>query len=568
MLKALFRWLDGHPQFYWLTAAVASLLLAGWIIRGFVRPAAAEHSARREWVFGLLLLAVLLAWRWPPLFGIEAYNPDEAQVIAGALTLQSDPVFWRAVDGNTSGPLNFYALLPTHWLGVPQDYFNARLTGLLLVWGALWSCYRLLRLDFGSSVAALGILPGLFFFATTIDTDFLQYSTEHLSFFLFPLSASLLWQAHRQGKTGQAYPLRLWLSAGLIMGLLPWAKLQAAPLAATLAAWGTVLALTKTSRPWRARFAEVGALAAAALAPGLLILLMVASTGQWPHFVSSYIVNNLAYVNNGYEVMPAVREFIRLCVLTWNFPGFLPAPLLTVTVAGVMLIIQKRRPGSLFIMGAITTVVAGYCVIAPRRGYPHYLLFLILPLTWWAGAALGELWSLARLSWLRWCLGVGFVLMTGAISLRVRLLDPQPVLAGKLESNWRQPHDEAGRLLRGLRQPGDSLAIWGWNSHLHVQSGLPQATREGVSSRQIDPSEQRDTYYRPRFLADMERNSPAFFVDAVGDGAFVYFNRERDAHESFEALRDYVQTHYRLVRDVNYARIYVRADRMPVDPVP
>ncbi len=563
MLKEIFHWLDAHPILYWLVAAAAMLLLAGWIIRGLLRRADGSTRSQPEWVLGLLLLAVLLAWRWPPLFGIQAYNPDEAQVIAGALTLQHDPVFWRSVDGNTSGPLNFYALLPTHWLGVPQDYFNARLTGLLLVWGALWSCYRLLRFDFGPSVAALGLLPGLFFFATAIDTDFIQYSTEHLPFFLFTFSAALLWQAHRQGLPGQAYPLRPWLAAGLLMGLLPWSKLQAAPLAATLAAWGTVLALTKPARSWPARFSETGRLAAAALAPGLLILLLVGGTGQWPHFVSSYLINNLAYVNSDYTVMSAVREFIRLCQFTWNFPGFLPAPLLTVAAAGLMAMIQRRRPGPLFLLGALFTAVACFCVLAPRRGYPHYLLFLILPMTWWSGAALGELWQHLRWPRQRLLLGLGFVLLTGVVSLLVRAREPKPLLFGELETNWRQPYDEAGRLLRRLRQPDDCLAVWGWNCHLHVQSGLPQATREAVSERQISESVQRDTYYRPRYLADLERNQPAFFVDAVGPGAFGFTERATHGHESFAALRDYVQSHYRLLRDLAYARIYVRVDRWP-----
>ena len=50
----------------------------------------------------------LLAWRWPFLLQASEYNPDESQLLAGALTLTRDPVFWRSVDGTTSGPLNFY----------------------------------------------------------------------------------------------------------------------------------------------------------------------------------------------------------------------------------------------------------------------------------------------------------------------------------------------------------------------------------------------------------------------------------------------------------------------------
>ena len=101
-----------------------------------------------------------------------------------------------------------------------------------------------------------------------------------------------------------------------------------------------------------------------------------------------------------------------------------------------------------------------------------------------------------------------------------------------------------------------------------MQSGLPQATREAVSERQIRESAQRDTYYRPRYLADLERNQPAFFVDAVGPGAFGFADRQTEAHESFAELRDYVQAHYRLLLDLHRDRIYVRADRMPAATTP
>ena len=113
MLKVLFNWLDHHPDSYWLAAIASLLLLAAWIVsalRADASPAPRKPESR-FWA-ALVLLIPVLAWRWPFLLSATEYNPDESQIIAGVITLTKDPVFWRSVDGTSSGPLNFYALLP------------------------------------------------------------------------------------------------------------------------------------------------------------------------------------------------------------------------------------------------------------------------------------------------------------------------------------------------------------------------------------------------------------------------------------------------------------------------
>ena len=99
-----------------------------------------------------------------------------------------------------------------------------------------------------------------------------------------------------------------------------------------------------------------------------------------------------------------------------------------------------------------------------------------------------------------------------------------------------------------------------------MESGLPQATREAHTEREIRPSPLRDTYFRPRFMADLRRHRPAFFVDAVGSGTFYYSDRAAFAHETYPELRAYVQEHYVLLTDVVYARIYLRKARSPAAP--
>jgi hypothetical protein len=559
-LKTLCQWLELHPNAYWVGAVLASGALLASVFQSLRRP---ESTPHRDWAFVLLLLLFLLAWRWPPLFWPQGLNPDESQLVSGAITLTRDPVFWRSVDGNTAGPFNFYALLPLHWLGLPLDYLSARLTGLLLVWGALFCCYRMLRASLDAATARVGLLPGALFFATVYNGDFIHYSTEHLPLCLFSAAAWLLWEGRDGSRATKSGLHPVWLAAGVCMGLLPWAKLQAAPLAASLALWGVILALGDRHRVWSARCARIAWLAAAAMAPSFVLLVMVWSTGQWEHIIQSYIVNNLAYVGNEINPFGATRELLDRMLDTWSFPALAIPSLSIVLAAAFHGLARRQRPSHLFVAGGSFTVVALLCVLTPHRGFLHYLLFLVTPLTWWGAAALGEFrpWASGRPTPALVFLAAALAL--AAIPIGIRLRGPPLEFLTCLTERWTRPYDEFGFLLSKLRKPGDTLAVWGWYSHLHVESGLAQATREAVSERQIQESLQRDTYYRPRYLADLQRNQPEFFVDAVGPEAFVFHQRELEAHENnFPALAEYVAEHYRLIDDAGHARIYVRGSRL------
>ncbi len=568
MLKALFHWLDGHPGSYWLIVAFFSLLWLAWTGWSFRSDSTGRPARRHGWITAILLLATLLAWRWPPLFNPREYNPDESQLIAGAITLTHDPVFWRSVDGTTSGPLNFYALLPTHWLGVPQDYFNARLTGLLLVWGSLWCGYWIVRSAYGASVGVLGLLPGLAFYAVTTDRDFLHYSSEHVSIFLLMLAAVLLRQTDLSSRPGVRRPRGCWLAAGFCLGLLPWAKLQSIPPMLVLAAWATALAWWRADCSWEVRRRDFFSIVAVALLPSLAVALGLTVFGQWYHFYNSYILNNINYVGRGFEIPGIVRHMWQICALTYTFNVFPIGPVCIILGAGGALLFRHRWPQPVFGVGAALTVLAFSAALAPRQAYPHYLLFTVLPLTWWSAAALGELLALAGTKRQRAVLSTIFLFVSvgGLAIARARL--PVPAMYGQFAESWRKPYEEEARIIRQLSRPGDTLAVWGWDCQIYVQCGLAQATREAHSTRQLWDSPQIDTYYRPRYMADLEKNQPAFFYDAVGIDAFFFQDRARYANETYPPLRDYVFAHYVFYRDFGYGRLFVRTDRVPPDMMP
>jgi hypothetical protein len=553
-MRAVFQWLDAHPQSYWALVALPTLLL---VLRFWQAVRAATATPDRPavspgWRDGVVLGLFLLAWRWPFLLGAREFNPDESQLIAGALTLARDPVFWRSVDGNTAGPFDFYALLPLHWLGLPLDYFTARLTGLLLVWGALFTCLRTLARACGPAAAWLGVLPAAAFFATVTHHDFLHYSTEHLPLPLVAASFGLL-AARPPGDRRQ-----LWLAC-FLAGLLPWTKLQSAPFSLVLVGWAGWKIVRESEAGWRRGYPGLAGMVLSAAAPTLLIAGVALVTGQAEVMVRRYFLHNVFYVSTGDSLAEAVGRLAALARQEGRLLLLLSTSLAALTGTAGFLLVRRGRPPGLLIAAGMLTLAAGVAIAAARRDFLHYTLLLTVPLTLFVGVALGSCWMLLSAARVRLILAGAVFVAAGVAPLAIRCRQPPPEVYGHFEEHWRHPRSNLAILVRALAGPDDSLAIWGWASHLYVETALPQATRDAVSHWSIMPNRQRD-YHRAVWLADLQRSAPAVFVDTVGPGAFTFEHRELQAHEIFPDLAEHIRTAYVLVADTGSARVYARRD--------
>ncbi len=539
-----------HSAWHLILASGISIVALAWLLVR-VRPGRADAGRAGDWTVAVAMLAVLAAWRWPFLLSPAEFNPDESQLAAGAITLLHDPVFWRSVDGTTSGPVNFYVLMPLLGLEALPPVFATRLTGLLIAWAALACTHAFLRRATNPVVALLGMLPAGMLLATTTDWDFIHYSSEHASLALLGAAALCL-----QSAAASTTPVAgwRWTLAALLAGLLPWAKPQSAPFAALLAAVAVVQACRTTGLSWRSRFVAVVLFAGVSLAPAAFFVGLAAATGQLGHLYASYVVNNLAYAAAQSGVASTLAGMWELSNETWFFPLFLKA-VLSCAVIGLLGASRpwRFRPALLWMPAAV--VVAVFTVLAPSLPFHHYLLYLVLPGAALAAVSLHPAWE--NRPALRPVLGA-FVVLAGCvfpISLRCSL----DLVRGK-EPVRLPVENRLAEVVHHFGEPGDTVAIWGWAPRILVVSRLPHGTRDGNAARQIQLSAQRDTYYIPRFIEDMRRNRPALFIDAVGAGLFQFHNRPHQAHDTIGELAALVRENYRLMADLHGARLYVRGD--------
>ncbi len=285
------------------------------------------------------------------------------------------------------------------------------------------------------------------------------------------------------------------------------------------------------------------------------------SVDRGGHFWASYIQNNIGYSQNR-DVAGALKILGELVMRKQSIPVFGVSLVLVLGAGGLWAWRQGMRPRLGFSLGAVATVTAGIMVLMPGRGFVHYLLFLVFPLSWWVCAAVRGLEGGSASRTQRVWVWAGLVAVTVGGQVANRLWQPRPDMFGRMAWSWQQPRSELAEVVRALKEPGDTLAVWGWAPDLYVQTRLPQATREAHTERQVEAGPQRDAYYRPRFLAELKAARPAFFVDEVGPGDGKYVERTESAHEIFPELESFLQAHYVLVADFHRERLYLRSDRV------
>jgi hypothetical protein len=585
MLFNLLRWLDASPSHYWSVAwtAFGCVLVLALLGVFFPRERALwQHPV----LFSAAMLVVLLAFRWPVIFDNRQYpDPDESQLIAGASTMRHDPVFWRSVDGSTHGPVDEWPLLGALFVRGSLDFTAARTVTVLLAWIELVSAWLIFRHLYKASIGGLLVLPLLAAHAFTHAWSFVAYCSEHVPDALLAMACWSLLTAWRQSGVGPPNLARLF-TAGVLLGAVPFAKLQGLPIAAVAVAGAMLFTFFDDSSNWHQRWRALGAIFGGVVTVPAIILGMVLACGLWADFLYSYILDNIRF--GGGQFTP--RTFIHLDSIT--FAGsreftWAEAPRMVIELGGSIFgfnefflwVVAFGACGLLLfpwfsgwhrrcaILSAAVLLVAVLAAMAPGRTFIHYLQLAIFPAGLFGGLIAGAALNTRREGFisaipipvLRGVVIVAFLSCGLVPQIWWRAREPNPFIGRFTATQGALAQSEVSREILRHASPGERLGMWGWMPLFWVETGLIQATRDGNFQRQMDPYRYRD-YFRARFLHDLSRTGPPVFVDTVGAGSY-FENRAKSAHEVFPELRDYIAENYHLVQDLEGKRIYVRNDR-------
>ena len=599
----------------WATFCIVAILLpailafCNYLVRRPGAPALAQFHklVTSRWLFFGSIGASLVLCRLPFLLANEL-NPDETFFIAAAEKLFRDPVFFRAVDFVSSGPLNVYPLMLPAVAGISPDYVSTRLIALGIILVSIYIVYRTLALLSSEAVARIAVLPAAGVFACVRYGDFLCYTSEHVSFLLLALA---LYVCVRTFGCPQTHQWRI-AALGLLTSAAFLAKMQAVPMVGTVAL--VAIAYVQKSgqaRRWWRPYLIYGAGAAPLLIINALVCVIA---GVWHDFWMEYILGNYHYVDSPHTFTAFIQRFAEfglaipeMRLLIVGLLGILAAyayltirrvPLAdhslfmqTAIVSGMVaaaadslfrstgkvalsdaflfatlcvpasfLLLYRRKdlagpPVSWFgFLAAVVLVVAAMAAYAPHRLYGHYFLLLIFPITiamaWpvvaaTAKAASGE--SPAALPFL-----MVFAIVTAVWQL-LALGASNFVPFNAITANLGIPESS---LIDSLTPPDGRITVWGWNGKLYVGAGRISGTKDLIAQQLFATSSDVRSYYRTAYLRELERCRPELFIDAANT-SFGGFDQP---FEVFPEIGSFIQTNYAHVLDAYAERFYIRRD--------
>ena len=337
--------------------------------------------------FVFLSLTVLVVLRLPTFFLNAPLNPDEAQFLANAIKFRGNMNTWLSADTTTSGPINSYPLMWPFLFGADTGFAVARITATFLisatwffVWTALASAPTFVRV-WASSCLIL-FMGGVQF------PEFIHYSSEIVpSFLLMGAMAVTMVAVERQPNLAQI------CIAGFCLGLVPFAKLQATIIAATLGIILLCLIVRQGAQPYR----SVLLLILCACLPAVVLLLPLAADGGLHDFWTSYILVAKYYVSlsgreklQSSDIWPAQLRALHYILSGNLIGGYVATCVGAASLAIVALPIKEmvrsaparrtlsRHPDAVRTVIVFVVLVVSVCaMIAPSRPFPHYAFLFI-----------------------------------------------------------------------------------------------------------------------------------------------------------------------------------------------
>jgi hypothetical protein len=579
-LTEIMEFVDAHRQLSSLIKT-GCLLLVGFLVLASVltRSLGAHRSWwRRPRLFLICLPLCLFAYRFPVLCYPFAINPDEAQMLAQAITYQNHPIPWRDVDGTTSGPINSYALLWCVTIGLHPGYSTARLTGMFCALGMLMFLFLAGRRIAGDVGARIALMPIFLFLCFTQAPDFIHYSSEQVSLLFLGCAIYLMTRLH--GRPGSLF---LNVSLGFVLGMLPYAKLQSTLPGAFLGFASAWILWTSARGNVRQALARVMILIAAALLPSILILSVVLAAGAMNDFWQSYIQMARTYgpVYSSIKEGLKARSSAVVHLFAPNSGVGIPIFLTAIWPAMVALLILVRKlkltrvTRDWLLLAILFLGVILVTILFTGFSFVHYDLYLLpglylvmlVHLRALRTGLRSDVWKYNRPQRVRCataaCFSLVFVLPAFALSSSANQdkswVQGYGVTCLKTQF-FRQKSD--GKMIRAVlevRPPGWRMAIWGWASEYSAETGTPLGTRDSISQFLILPGPLQN-YYRQRYLQDMENNRPELFLEATGPANFAFVDTALDGINSFPQLAKLIFERYRVYREIDGMRLFLRSD--------
>ncbi|MDG3064102.1 hypothetical protein ACFQ4M_11000 [Thauera mechernichensis] len=482
---------------------------------------------------------IFLHGRWDSITYPIPLNPDEAQVTANSLRILNYGFNWNALDGTTAGPLNSIVISWPYLINSDVTFSLVRATALFILLTTCFYTYLSISLFSKKHIAALFTIPVVLFYSYTNSPEFLHYTSETLSTLLLVL-ANYIVLKHASGNVKQY--LATYFALGLLVGLVPFAKLQSLPAAFVIGIYTLFLLFIDTckNKAFRIVVFVIGA-----LVPPAFFLLHLHNHGEIADFWLSYITWSQLYVKAALPII-GIHHLISSDALITYFTYFL----LSVLLLGLLYITIKPRienPAdsnnngfTIFYLTALLVIIF-WSIAKPGNLFPHYLMY-IPPF-----AAILSAYSLRPL-YIEEKSAKTFTIFFALMFLAYmgffykNEINSYSRIKYRTVLEYEFSHNNSD-IYSWIPVSNRNLLVWGWMPHWYVWSNRSPATRESHTYAQIVQSE-LSAYFRERFMRDFKESDPDIVIDAVRGKSFGFNNPEKQSPNVFPAFSDALAQRY------------------------
>lgn len=537
-----------YHLYFKLFLFVVFFLSTLWVYRIYINDPNRKVSGKGA----ALIIAAMLLLIWTvriPFLRDREYDIDTSTWLSAVIAINHYPdKLWTLLNYTDARPLTVFPLLAGSWAGMPVSYSGAEIIGLFLWTGTVLLLYQICRLFAGKSLG-LVMAWSLLLFLGTICHIFAAYNSEHSSIFMVTAGVALLF----------LYVYRRWTSpviataTGVLLGSLVYAKFQNAPMGLLTGAF-LLLAMAQR-KDWR----NIAALIVGCLFPTILVNVFYGLRGKLDVFWNNYFWNYFYYsFTTQFSSMPIAERFSPGRAVRFIFyatsSGIYVLTLAALAITLPVLAFKKwssefKVNWIPFVFTFLFLMLSIYAVLQSGNNFEHYKLFLFVPLLIFDALFLSVSQSEVRKY------AVGLLLLGGIAQTAVSL----KYLEGDLAYDKRDDIDKkvVGHIVTHTRT-SDPVVVWGWRDGLLVSSQRPMGYRDVHTFHFSMKSPLLPNWTRD-FVEDMEENKPKIFIEAM-----IRDYSERGhlflPHDKVPVVREYVQRHYRLVRELDGVKIFHRKE--------
>jgi len=499
------------------------------------------------WLLGLLATVALLRL---PFFADVERNIDTSTWLAsvGAVRNFSDKL-WVWLNYTDSRPLTVLPLLVVDFF-VKSNYLVAECAALALTIGALAFLHRIFRQFLEPAPAVLLTAVGGLFWGTVHFGDYVAYNSEQISVLML---AGAIWGYFRYGNLAGGSGAAVF-GLGLLLGCLPYAKMQNVPMGLVIAGF-----LGWEILRWK-RFGEAVWLGLGGVLPTAALLGFYASRGATEVFWNDYFWNYFYYAyTTDYSSLTGYARFSPWRIARYVYGGSQESLGYATALTGGLLAAgvwsfrfgKKATPAvrSAVLFGLVFLAVSLYAVLQAGNFFQHYLSYFFFALLLATGLTLSLILPVLQKK-------LSLILLSLAwLQGSYNLLTQRPPVG-----DFTRQHRPIARLIQQLSRPGEALLVWGYADGLYPMADRPPAFHRITTYWLYHPEEGLHAYRLRQFFEQMERYQPRLVVDVQTPGRSLD-GEGRYRLTNFPEISRYVLARYWLVGEVEGVRIYRKTEK-------